>query len=107
MRIWPAWDSSDWRAKTCCVVMVRCWRPRPRNATVQLKSTAIRFLKPARAMRWTASHRIQARKPDRRTRPTLATALKREIVASVPLSLYTNGRSVVSPRSLWAIVLAA
>ena len=81
-----AWASSAWRAKTCWVVIARCGRPRPRKATVQSNRTATRFLKPVRTKRWTASHSSQAGKPEARTRPTLATAVKREIVASVPLS---------------------
>ena len=34
------------RAKTCCAVIARCGRPRPRKATSQLASTAMRYLNP-------------------------------------------------------------
>jgi hypothetical protein len=39
-----------------------------------VESTAMRFLKPVSATRWTASQSSQATKPDMRTRPTLAIA---------------------------------
>ncbi len=75
------------RAMICCCVTARSDRPRPRNVMLHLSSVVIRFLKPTRYSRCTASHSTHATKPDRLNRPTLATAWKREMVAIDPLSL--------------------
>ena len=71
----PGWSSRDHfrpssdsrvRANTCCSVIVRSGRPRPRNAMAQPTSVATRFLKPVRNARWTTSQSSQATAPPTR-----------------------------------------
>ena len=57
----------------------------------QCSTVVTRFLKPTRYSTWMASHSSQAMNPPKRSGPTLATALNREIVAMLPLSKYWNG----------------
>ena len=52
--------SSARRAKTCWTVITRWGRLRPRNAIVQLKSAARRFLNPVKKARCTTSHMSHA-----------------------------------------------
>src|SRR5271156_5567119 len=75
------------RANTCCAVIVRCRRPRPRKLIAQFATAGARFLKPVRNARCTTSHISQPGSPATRTGPTVATARKREIVAIIPRSM--------------------
>jgi hypothetical protein len=54
---------ADVLACTRCSLIVRCRRPRPRNATVQFNTAAKRFLNPVKNERWTTSHMSHATKP--------------------------------------------
>ena len=90
-------SSSARRAKTCCAVITRCGRPRPRKATVQLNSAETRFLNPVSPTTCTTSQSSHAPKPAPWTRPTAASARNREMVAMVPRSRYRNGSRLCVP----------
>ena len=53
------------RATICCLVVVRCERPRNMKLTAQCSIVVSRFLKPMRYMTWTPSHISHAKKPAR------------------------------------------
>ena len=74
------------RAMTCCIVIVRWGRPFPMKVNAQRGMVARRFLKPVMNARWTNSHAIQPRKPERRMPLKLTTARNREMVAMLPRS---------------------
>src|SRR5271168_1084328 len=75
------------RANTCCAVIVRCRRPRPRKLIAQFATAATRFLKPVRKARCTTSHISQPGSPATRSGPTLTMARNRETVAIIPRSM--------------------
>ena len=75
-------------------MIVRSSRALPTNAVSHLTSAIQRFLKPVRNVRWTNAHISQPMKPPTLMPLKLTIARKREIVAMLPRSRYTNGFDV-------------
>ena len=98
--------ASAWRAKTCCAVIVRSGRERPKKLIIQWKSAPTRFLNPVRKVRWTTSQISQPANPHTRASPALADGVVARdggeaaevAVAERPRLASPSSRRRISPR---------